>query len=72
MTFETQMSWNCYFTLCSNSFIKKQSSEFKQNFKMIHISTDEVYGSLGKKGFFNEKKAMILALILHPKQGRTI
>ena len=22
---------------------------------MIHISTDEVYGSLGKKGFFNEK-----------------
>ena len=38
-----------------NNFIKKQSSEFKQNFKMIHISTDEVYGSLGKKGFFNEK-----------------
>ena len=22
---------------------------------MIHISTDEVYGSLGEKGFFNEK-----------------
>ena len=38
-----------------NSFIKEQTSEFKQNFKMIHISTDEVYGSLGKKGFFNEK-----------------
>ena len=47
-----------------NNFIKKQSSEFKQNFKMIHISTDEVYGSLGKKGFFNEKAIMILALLI--------
>ncbi len=26
-----------------------------EDFKFIHISTDEVYGSLGDKGFFNEK-----------------
>ena len=56
-----------------NNFIKEQTSEFKQNFKMIHISTDEVYGSLGKKDSSMKKLAMILALlILLLKQGRTI
>ena len=29
-------------------------SEKKENFKFHHISTDEVYGSLGEKGSFNE------------------
>ena len=27
----------------------------KSNFKFLHISTDEVFGSLGKSGLFNEK-----------------
>ena len=28
-----------------------------ENFKFIHVSTDEVFGSLGAGGFFNEKSA---------------
>ncbi len=30
-------------------------SKKRKNFKFLHISTDEVYGSLGKDGFFSEK-----------------
>jgi dTDP-glucose 4,6-dehydratase len=29
--------------------------ELKENFRFLHVSTDEVYGSLGKKGFFTEE-----------------
>ncbi len=34
-----------------NYWLKNQNSDFR----FIHISTDEVYGSLGKTGFFDEK-----------------
>jgi len=30
-------------------------SKLENNFHFIHISTDEVFGELGKEGFFNEK-----------------
>jgi len=30
-------------------------SKLKNNFHFVHISTDEVFGELGKEGFFNEK-----------------
>jgi len=33
----------------------KPGREFKQGVKFIQISTDEVYGSLGKEGYFTEK-----------------
>lgn len=33
----------------------KQSGEFKDGVKFIQISTDEVYGTLGKEGYFTEK-----------------
>jgi dTDP-glucose 4,6-dehydratase len=33
----------------------KYSREYKTNVKYIQISTDEVYGALGKDGFFTEK-----------------
>ena len=36
-------------------FYKKLSKQKKENFKFHHISTDEVYGSLGKSGTFHEK-----------------
>ncbi len=32
-------------------------SKNKNNFKFIHISTDEVYGDLGSGGYFNEKSS---------------
>lgn len=32
-----------------------QEREYRENVKFIQISTDEVYGSLGEKGYFNEQ-----------------
>lgn len=33
----------------------KYSNEFKENVKFLQVSTDEVYGALGKEGLFTEK-----------------
>lgn len=41
----TRLHWN------------KIGNERKKYFKFLHISTDEVFGSLGKDGFFSEKTA---------------
>ena len=38
----------------SLDFHKSCSSEIRNKFKFIHISTDEVFGSLGEIGYFNE------------------
>ena len=38
----------------SNQWLKKLSCEKKNSFRFLHISTDEVYGSLGVKGKFLE------------------
>ena len=38
----------------SLEYYKNISGHKKNNFKFIHVSTDEVYGSLGKKGYFRE------------------
>ena len=38
----------------TKEFLKQSSFTKKENFLFYHISTDEVYGSLGKNGFFNE------------------
>ena len=44
------------FNMLENSLIhyNKLSINKKSNFKFLHISTDEVFGSLGKLGLFNE------------------
>src|SRR5690606_16086638 len=31
------------------------AGEQKENFRFLHVSTDEVYGSLGNDGFFTEE-----------------
>jgi len=36
-------------------YLSKKKDHNLENFLFHHVSTDEVYGSLGKKGFFNEK-----------------
>ncbi len=43
-------------TLLEESLIywKKLSEDKKVNFRFLHVSTDEVYGSLGSEGFFTE------------------
>ena len=38
-----------------NRYYRELDNKSKKAFKFLHISTDEVFGSLGKKGFFNEK-----------------
>ena len=38
----------------SNKWLKNMNSGIKESFRFIHISTDEVYGSLGKSGKFLE------------------
>jgi dTDP-glucose 4,6-dehydratase len=37
--------------------VSSLSEEAKKNFRFIQVSTDEVYGSLGKTGLFSEKTA---------------
>ncbi len=39
----------------SLNYFNSISSKEKDEFKLIHISTDEVFGSLDQEGFFNEK-----------------
>ena len=45
------------FNMLENSllYFKNLPIYRKYNFKFLHISTDEVFGSLGKSGLFNEK-----------------
>ncbi len=45
------------FNILENSLLhfNNLSIDRKSNFKFLHISTDEVFGSLGKSGLFNEK-----------------
>ena len=38
-----------------NEYLNKQSNIFKREFIFHHVSTDEVYGSLGPKGQFKEE-----------------
>ena len=37
-----------------NDYFKGLSINAKKNFRFIHVSTDEVFGSLGKNGKFSE------------------
>ena len=41
----------------ANNYYKNLSKEMKDGFRFLHISTDEVYGSLGDDGYFTEKTA---------------
>lgn len=42
---------------CSRRYWNELPDEKKESFRFQHISTDEVYGSLGKEGFFTEETA---------------
>jgi len=39
---------------CTRNYLNSDSINVPQNFRFHHISTDEVFGSLGKTGLFNE------------------
>ncbi len=38
----------------SLNYYKKSNLDIRKKFKFLHVSTDEVFGSLNEKGFFNE------------------
>lgn len=40
---------------CARKYWNKLSNECKNSFRLIHISTDEVYGTLGASGYFTEE-----------------
>ena len=42
----------------SNQWLKELGSEKKDSFRFVHISTDEVYGSLGEKGKISRKYSL--------------
>jgi len=39
----------------SRAYWNKLSDEKKENFRFLHVSTDEVYGELGDEGYFTEE-----------------
>ena len=39
----------------SRAYWQELSDETKKGFRFLHVSTDEVYGSLGPEGYFNEQ-----------------
>ena len=41
----------------ASHYYKTLSNENKDKFRLLHVSTDEVYGSLDDEGYFNEKTA---------------
>ncbi len=38
----------------ARALVAREGDEFKRRFRFVHVSTDEVYGSLGPEGFFTE------------------
>lgn len=41
----------------SRAFLQNQSDSVKEAFRFLHVSTDEVYGSLGADGLFDDRTA---------------
>jgi len=41
----------------SRSYLQELSIERRQDFRFLHVSTDEVYGSLGASGYFTESSS---------------
>lgn len=39
----------------ARTYLRNKPSDFSKNFRFVHVSTDEVYGTLGDTGKFNEE-----------------
>jgi len=52
-----QYYWHLHSPERSTEYWSELSAERKNTFRFHHISTDEVYGSLGETGFFTENTA---------------
>jgi dTDP-glucose 4,6-dehydratase len=39
----------------TRNYLRRQSDEARRSFRFLHVSTDEVYGTLGASGLFSEK-----------------
>ncbi|WP_457668441.1 dTDP-glucose 4,6-dehydratase [Thiolapillus sp.] len=51
---ETNVTGTCVLLEAARAYWNKLAEEEKQQFRFHHISTDEVYGSLGSEGMFTE------------------
>ena len=51
---DTFLSTNILGTYNLLEVVRVYLNKYNNNFKMIHVSTDEVFGELGETGFFNE------------------
>lgn len=51
---QTNVVGTFYLLQASLDYWRRLSAEMKDGFRFLHVSTDEVFGSLGAKGHFNE------------------
>lgn len=51
---QTNVVGTCNLLQVANDYRKTLAKQKKEDFRFLHISTDEVYGSLGKEGLFHE------------------
>jgi hypothetical protein len=50
--------------------LPKRSGNDLEGKRFYHISTDEVYGSLGAEGLQKRQHTILILLILHPKRAQ--
>lgn len=51
---QTNVFGTCRLLESTKSYWQNLSEDLQQEFRFLHVSTDEVYGSLGKTGYFTE------------------
>lgn len=54
---ETNVVGTCTLLEAARAYLDKAPADKRENFRFVHVSTDEVYGSLGADGLFHETTA---------------
>ena len=52
---ETNVTGTFHLLSAALAYFRELDSETQSNFRFLHVSTDEVYGSLGSEGYFTEQ-----------------
>ena len=66
---ETNVTGTAVMLIAAMDYYKSLSDEEKKGFRFHHVSTDEVYGSLGDTGLFLRTTPTILLTIFGVKSG---
>ena len=65
--YSDKYSWNIHYLEQSRQYWQSLQGEKKDNFRFLHVSTDEVYGDLdGQMIIFQRKHPMILVHHIQP------